>query len=56
MKTRKSNFIQLAILAGLGLAAILSLALPQALRTRRDEPLLSLSVVQIGRASCRERV
>ena len=46
MKTRKSNFIQLAILAGLGLAAILSLALPQALRTRRDEPLLSLSVVR----------
>ncbi len=45
MKTRKSNLIQIAILAALGLAAVLSLALPQLLRGRREEQLLSLSVM-----------
>lgn len=45
MKTRKSGFIQIAILAALGLAAVLSLALPQALRGKRETPLLSLSVM-----------
>ena len=43
MKSRKSNLIQIGILAVLGLAVILSLLIPQLFR-------------EIGRASCRERV
>lgn len=45
MKTKKSHWIQIAILAALGLSAVLSLVLPQLLRSRRDHQLLSLSVV-----------
>ena len=45
MKARKSNLIQIAILAALGLAVILSLVLPQFLRGRREPQLLSLSVM-----------
>ena len=45
MKTEKSRLIQIAILAALGLAAALSLALPQLLRGDRKEQLLSLSVM-----------
>ena len=45
MKTGKSRLIQIAILAALGLAAVLSLALPQFLRGERKEQLLSLSVM-----------
>lgn len=45
MKARKSNLIQIGILAALGLAAVLSLALPQLLRGKRDPQLLSLSVM-----------
>lgn len=45
MKTGKSRLIQIAILAALGLAAVLSLALPQLLRGERKEQLLSLSVM-----------
>lgn len=45
MKTEKSRLIQIAILAALGLAAILSLVLPQLLRGERKEQLFSLSVM-----------
>ena len=45
MKTRRSQWIQIGALAALGLAAVLSLALPQLLRERREPQLLSLSVV-----------
>ncbi|MDE6454676.1 MAG: hypothetical protein K2L38_01910, partial [Dysosmobacter sp.] len=45
MKTEKSRLIQTAILAALGLAAALSLALPQLLRGEREPQLLSLSVM-----------
>lgn len=45
MRTEKSKLIQTAILAALGLAAILSLVLPQLLRGERKEQLLSLSVM-----------
>ena len=45
MRTEKSRLIQIAILAVLGLAAALSLALPQLLRGEREEQLLSLSVM-----------
>ena len=45
MKTEKSRLIQIAILAALGLAAVLSLVLPQLLRGEREEQLLSLSVM-----------
>lgn len=45
MKTEKSRLIQIAILAALGLAAVLSLVLPQLLRGERKEQLLSLSVM-----------
>lgn len=45
MKPQKSNLIQIAILTALGLAAALSLALPQLLRGGRERPLLSLSVM-----------
>lgn len=45
MKTKKSNLIQIAILAVLGLAVVLSLLLPQLVRERRNPQLLSLSVV-----------
>ena len=44
-QTTKSSHIQIAILAALGLAAVLSMALPQTLRSRKDPELLSLSVV-----------
>lgn len=45
MKTGKSNVVQAVILAALGLAAVLSLALPQLFRVEREPPLLSLSVM-----------
>lgn len=45
MKTGKSRLIQIAILAALGLAAALSLALPQLFRGERKEQLLSLTVM-----------
>ncbi len=45
MKTGNSRLIQIAVLAALGLAAALSLALPQLLRGDRKEQLLSLSVM-----------
>ena len=45
MKTEKSRLIQIAILAALGLAAALSLALPQLLRGEREPQLLSLTVL-----------
>ena len=45
MKTGNSRLIQIAVLAALGLAAALSLALPQLLRGERKEQLLSLSVM-----------
>ena len=45
MKTGNSRLIQIAVLAALGLAAALSLALPQLLRGERDAQLLSLSVM-----------
>lgn len=45
MRREKSRLIQIAILAALGLAAALSLALPQLLRGERKEQLLSLSVM-----------
>ncbi len=45
MKQGKSNVVQAAILAVLGLAAVLSLALPQLLRGRQEPQLLSLSVM-----------
>lgn len=45
MRTEKSRIIQTAILAALGLAAALSLALPQLLRGEREPQLLSLSVM-----------
>ena len=45
MKARKSNLIQIGILAVLGLAAVLSLILPQLLREEREPQLLSLSVM-----------
>lgn len=45
MKARKSNLIQIGVLAALGLAAALSLVLPQLLRGEREPPLLSLSVM-----------
>ncbi len=45
MRTEKSRLIQIAILTALGLAAALSLALPQLLRGERDAQLLSLSVM-----------
>ena len=45
MKTEKSRLIQIAILAALGLAAVLSLVLPQLLRGEREAQLLSLSVM-----------
>lgn len=45
MRTEKSKLIQIAILAALGLAAALSLALPQLLRGKHEEQLLSLSVM-----------
>lgn len=45
MRTEKSRLIQIAILAALGLAAVLSLVLPQLLRGERKEQLLSLSVM-----------
>ena len=44
MKTKEKRF-QLAVLAALSLAVILSLTLPQVLRGRREPPLLSLSVM-----------
>ncbi len=43
--TRKSNLIQIGILAVLGLAVVLSLVVPQLFRGRRDPRLLSLSVM-----------
>ena len=45
MKTEKSRLIQIAILAALGLAAALSLVLPQLLRGEREPQLLSLTVL-----------
>lgn len=45
MRTEKSRLIQIAILAALGLAAALSLALPQLLRGEREPQLLSLTVL-----------
>ena len=45
MKTGKSGLIQGGILAALGLAALLSLVIPQLLRERKDPQLLSLSVL-----------
>ena len=45
MKTKKSRVRQFAALAALCLAVLGSLALPQVLRGRRDQPLLSLSVM-----------
>lgn len=45
MKSSKNNWIQVGILAALGLAVVLSLVLPQLLRRPRDPQLLSLSVV-----------
>ena len=48
MKTKQNqanHWIQVAILAALGLAAVLSLILPQLLQRRREPQLLSLSVM-----------
>lgn len=45
MKARKSVLIQTGVLAGLALAAVLSLILPQLLREEREPQLLSLSVM-----------
>ena len=45
MKSRKSNLIQIGILAVLGLAVILSLLIPQLFRGRKEPQLLSLSVM-----------
>ena len=45
MKSRKSNLIQIAILAVLGLAVVLSLVIPQLFRGRGTPQLLSLSVM-----------
>ena len=45
MKAKKSNLIQISVLAALGLAAVLSLVLPQLLRGEREPQLLSLSVM-----------
>lgn len=45
MKSRKSNWIQIGILAVLGLAVILSLVIPQVFRGRASPQLLSLSVM-----------
>lgn len=45
MKTKRSSLIQIGILAALGLAAALSLAMPQLLRGKRAPQLLSLSVM-----------
>lgn len=45
MKSRRSNLIQIGILAVLGLAVVLSLLIPQLFRGRREPQLLSLSVM-----------
>lgn len=45
MRSKKSNLIQLGILAVLGLAVVLSLVIPQVFRGREDPQLLSLSVM-----------
>ena len=45
MKTGKSGLIQVVLLAALGLAAVLSLVLPQVFRGEREAQLLSLSVM-----------
>ena len=45
MKSRRSNLIQIGILAVLGLAVVLSLLIPQLFRGRREPRLLSLSVM-----------
>ena len=45
MKTKKSHWIQIAILAALGLAVVLSLVIPQLFRGRGTPQLLSLSVM-----------
>lgn len=45
MKSKKSNLIQIGILAVLGLAVVLSLLVPQMFRGRREQQLLSLSVM-----------
>ena len=45
MKTEQSRRIQIAILTALGIAAALSLALPQLLRGAKREQLLSLTVM-----------
>lgn len=45
MKSKKSNLIQIGILAVLGLAVVLSLLVPQLFRGRKEPRLLSLSVM-----------
>ena len=45
MKSKKSNLIQIGILAVLGLAVVLSLVIPQLFRGRGEAQLLSLSVM-----------
>ena len=45
MKTQKSGLVELAILGGLGLLAVLTLAVPQLFRDRGPARLLSLSVL-----------
>lgn len=45
MKSKKSNLIQIGILAVLGLAVVLSLLIPQLFRGRKEPQLLSLSVM-----------
>ncbi len=45
MKTRKSGLVEIALLGGLGLMAVLTLTVPQHLRDHTPDALLSLSVL-----------